>query len=210
VAFPRTTRESPVLRPRGRLDLATEQQVARTHRPRRAVRARQPFQRELRSGFPSPTASRDLPRKPAPVRYSTAHERVALPLLPSGPGGVRRFSLRGAQPSTPPLEAHSTRTALEREFNPAEADCGLQGTANSPSSTATVTVHPQSNDPYRDLPRRPAPVRYSHGTREGRLTVAPFRAWRGSTILVAWGPTFNAAPRSSFDTNRPREGIQPR
>src|SRR3970040_250174 len=67
----------------------------------------------------------------------TAHERVALPLLPSGPGGVRRFSLRGAQPSTPPREAHSTQTALEREFNPAEADCGLQGTANSPSSTAT-------------------------------------------------------------------------
>src|SRR6266404_7100995 len=66
----------------------------------------------------------------------TAHERVALPLLPSGPGGVRRFSLRGAQPSTPPREAHSTRSALEREFNPAEADCGLQGTANSPSSTA--------------------------------------------------------------------------
>src|SRR3990172_8288314 len=67
----------------------------------------------------------------------TAHERVALPLLPSGPGGVRRFSLRGAQPSTPSREAHSTRPALERKFNPAEADCGLQGTANSPSSTAT-------------------------------------------------------------------------
>ena len=43
VAFPRTTRESPVLRPRGRLDLAAGWQVARTHRPRRAVRARQPF-----------------------------------------------------------------------------------------------------------------------------------------------------------------------
>src|SRR5262249_57328154 len=68
----------------------------------------------------------------------TAHERVALPLLPSGPGGVRRFPLRGAQPSTPPREAHSTRSALEREFNPAEADCGLQGTANSPSSTAKL------------------------------------------------------------------------
>src|SRR6266436_10060674 len=67
----------------------------------------------------------------------TAHERVALPLLPSGPGGVRRFSLRGAQPSTPLAEAHSTPSTLEREFNPAEADCGLQGTANSPSSTAT-------------------------------------------------------------------------
>src|SRR5258706_10462212 len=70
----------------------------------------------------------------------TAHERVALPLLPSGPGGVRRFSLRGAQPSTPPREAHSTRSALEREFNPAEADCGLQGTANSPSSTAKLKL----------------------------------------------------------------------
>src|SRR5205814_1124651 len=62
-----------------------------------------------------------------------------LPLLPSGPGGVRRFSLRGAQPSTPPHEAHSTRNALGREFNPARADCGLQGTATSPSSTATST-----------------------------------------------------------------------
>ena len=58
-------------------------------------------------------------------------------MLPSGPGGVRRFSLRRAQPSTPSYEAHSTRAALERGFDPAEADCGLQGTANSPSSTAT-------------------------------------------------------------------------
>src|SRR2546426_186831 len=70
----------------------------------------------------------------------TAHVRVALPLLPSGPGGVRRFPLRGAQPSTPPREAHSTRSALEKEFNPAEADCGLQGTANSPSSTGRIVL----------------------------------------------------------------------
>ena len=67
----------------------------------------------------------------------TAHERNVLPLLPSGPGGLRRDSLRGAQPSTPSHVAHSTRTALEREFNPAIAGCGLQGTATSPSSTAT-------------------------------------------------------------------------
>src|SRR5262245_54414154 len=79
-------------------------------------------------------SSCDLLRSGTP----TAHERVALPLLPSGPGGVRRFSLRGAQPSTPSHEAHSTRAALGREFDPAEADCGLQGTANSPSSTATL------------------------------------------------------------------------
>ena len=58
-------------------------------------------------------------------------------MLPSGPGGVRRFSLRGAQPSTPLAEAHSTRPALERGFDPARADCGQQGTATSPSSTAT-------------------------------------------------------------------------
>src|SRR5207237_4534726 len=58
----------------------------------------------------------------------------------------RRFSLRGAQPSTPPHEAHSTPTALEREFNPAEAVCGLQGTANSPSSTATSKVWRRGRD----------------------------------------------------------------
>src|SRR5919108_6042384 len=75
-----------------------------------------------------------------------------------------------------------------------------------PHAPYTVTVHPLSNDPYCDLPRKPAPVRYSHGTREGRLTVAPFRAWRGSVILVAWGPTFNAAPRGSFNTDRPWNG----
>src|SRR5262245_7650429 len=73
-----------------------------------------------------------------------------------------------------------------------------------------MTVHPQSNRPYRELREKPAPVRYSHGTREGRLTVAPFRAWRGLTHPVAWGPTINAIPRGSFDTSGPREGIQPR
>ena len=79
-------------------------------------------------------AARNLLRSGTP----TAHERGALPLLPSGPGGVRRIPLRGAQPSTPSRTAHSTRPALEREFNPAIADCGLQGTATSPSSTAKL------------------------------------------------------------------------
>ena len=57
-------------------------------------------------------------------------------MLPSGPGGVQRIPLRGAQPSTPFRMVHSTRATLERGFNPAIADCGLQGTATSPSSTA--------------------------------------------------------------------------
>src|SRR3989441_979596 len=96
--------------------------------------------------FPYTTLFRSLLRTTRPAVSArswlqsgtpTAHERVALPLLPSGPGGVRRFPLRGAQPSTLPHEAHSTRPALERGFNPARADCGLQGTATSPSSTAT-------------------------------------------------------------------------
>jgi len=73
-----------------------------------------------------------------------------------------------------------------------------------------MTVHPQSSRPSRELRTDPAPARYSHGTREGRLTVAPFRAWRGSTHPVAWGPTFNAVLYSSFDTSDPQEGIQPR
>ena len=80
----------------------------------------------------------------------TAHERNALPLHPSGPGGIRRGSLRGAQPSTPSREAHSTRTALEREFNPAVADCGLQGTATSPSSTARLSPI-ADKDPFASL-----------------------------------------------------------
>src|SRR6266481_6352971 len=74
-------------------------------------------------------------------------------------------------------------------------------------SDTTVAVHPPSIEPSCDLPVETAPARYSHGTREGRLTVAPFRAWRGSTILVAWGPAFNAARRGSLNTARPREGI---
>ena len=57
-------------------------------------------------------------------------------MLPSGPGGVRRIPLRGAQPSTLSHAVHSTRATLKRGFNPAIADCGLQGTATSPSSTA--------------------------------------------------------------------------
>src|SRR5262245_5121382 len=41
----------------------------------------------------------------------TAHESVYVPLLPSGPGGVGRFPLRGAQPSTPLHPAQSNTGA---------------------------------------------------------------------------------------------------
>ena len=51
--------------------------------------------------------------------------------------------------------------------------------------------------PSCDLHGTPARARGSHGTREGLRTVAPFRAWRGWQIPVAWGPAFIAAPRGS-------------
>src|SRR5207249_220878 len=92
---------------------------------------------------------------------------------PPGPGLIAPRRSAGAAPPVP-LTRHP-------RFNPA-------------SRSNTMTVHPPSNEQSCDLPTTPAPVRYSHGTREGRLTVAPFRAWRGSAILVAWGPTFSAAP----------------
>src|SRR5262249_4634884 len=51
--------------------------------------------------------------------------------------------------------------------------------------------------PSCDLHGTPARARGSHGTREGLRTVAPFRAWRGWQIPVAWGPAVIATPRSS-------------
>src|SRR5262245_37343958 len=100
------------------------------------------------------------------------------------------------------------------ESSPQDSIAQDQARARSETSSVTwrrkMTVHPQSSRPYRELHTKPAPARYSHGTREGRLTVAPFRAWRGSTHPVAWGPTINAIPYGSFDTSDPREGIQPR
>src|SRR3989304_806271 len=115
----------------------------------------------------------------------TAHERVALPLLPSGPGGGRRFSLRGAQPSTPPREAHSTRRSLERGFNPAVADCGLQGTATSPSSTATLYVPNGGEGGIRTHGTGVTRARHFQCRTFGRSVTSPrrFRA-----------PAFSAAP----------------
>jgi hypothetical protein len=72
---------------------------------------------------------------------STAHERFCLPLLPPGPDGVHKFSLRGTQPSTPLTAAASPPPKdLRWEFGPALADCGLQGTASSPPSTVWISI----------------------------------------------------------------------
>src|SRR5262249_24400471 len=48
---------------------------------------------------------------------------ASLPLLPSGPDGVRRPGLRRSQPSTLPPPALAYGPDLGREFDPAMADC---------------------------------------------------------------------------------------
>jgi hypothetical protein len=55
-----------------------------------------------------------------------APENDYLPLLPSGSDGVRRFSPRRTQSSTPLSRRSPTMPDLEREFNPAVADCGYR------------------------------------------------------------------------------------
>src|SRR5438132_11023814 len=52
------------------------------------------------------------------------HPRVtSLPLLPSGPDGVRRPELRRSRPSTPSTPTRPERPDLGGEFDPAVADC---------------------------------------------------------------------------------------
>lgn len=68
-----------------------------------------------------------------------AHGKSSLVLLPSGPDTVRKFSLRRTQSSTSFTQTcPHTEKASGREFDPANADCGLQGTASSPSSAVLI------------------------------------------------------------------------
>src|SRR6202023_3162552 len=48
---------------------------------------------------------------------------LSLPLLPSGPDGVRRPELRRSRPSTPFAAARLRIQTSAREFGPAKADC---------------------------------------------------------------------------------------
>jgi hypothetical protein len=140
-------------------------------------------------------------------------------LLPSGPGGVRRFSLRGAQPSTPSHEAHSTRAALGREFDPAEADCGLQGTANSPSSTATLKTWRRGwdlNPRHRDYPCTAFPVPHlrplGHPSVDGAVhpsTAQQNEVWRRGEDLNPRG-TFWAPIRFRVGRLQPGSATPPR
>ena len=59
-------------------------------------------------------------------------------MLPSGPGGVGRFSSRGAQPSSPLLGAQFNTSAPRAGIPPRWSGLRVQGTATSPPSTATL------------------------------------------------------------------------
>ncbi len=71
--------------------------------------------------------------------YPAAHRRIYLWLLPSRPDQFHRCLLRGPQSSSPLAKGkpYMNHTA-KKEFNPAKADCRLQGTAISPSSTVCI------------------------------------------------------------------------
>ena len=72
----------------------------------------------------------------APVRIPAAHKNVCVPLLPSGPDGVYRFSLRGSWHSTPLPAADRSETTLPQPgIRPRYSGLRVQGTATSPPST---------------------------------------------------------------------------
>ena len=72
----------------------------------------------------------------APVRIPAAHKNDCVPLLPSGPDGVGRFSLRGSWHSTPLPAADRSETALPQPgIRPRYSGLRVQGTATSPPST---------------------------------------------------------------------------
>ena len=80
-------------------------------------------------------------------------------MLPSGPGGVGRFSSRGAQPSSPLLGAQSNTPAPRAGIPPRWSGLRVQGTATSPPSTATLD--------HATTPRHGPPVREGMAEREG-------------------------------------------
>gem|GEM_PF-6290337 len=70
---------------------------------------------------------------------SAAHKQNFLPLLSSDPDGVRNpFVARDLALNIREYVSAMEYMNLVRELNPAIADCGLQGTAISPSSTANI------------------------------------------------------------------------
>ncbi len=74
----------------------------------------------------------------APLRHTQA---IPLVLLPSGPDTVQEAWSRRTRSSTPLTTNRFTDENPRPDINPAIADCGLQGTATSPSSTTNLLTN---------------------------------------------------------------------
>lgn len=85
------------------------------------------------------TSIRGIPSGQLKTGMPAAHAKICLLLLPSGPDRVHNIALHRTHLSTLPRRFHTGRAfMLGLEFSPAIADCGLQGTAGSPPSTANL------------------------------------------------------------------------
>jgi hypothetical protein len=84
--------------------------------------------------------------------YLAAHETYFLVLLPSGPDTVQSVSLRKTKNSSHQTSDCSDCPALTKELNLALADCELQGTATSPSSTVKPIIPLINNFSKINLP----------------------------------------------------------
>lgn len=89
----------------------------------------------------SRSVSVTCPQKRLKPGNPAAPEGSNLPLLPSGPGGVRRSSPRGTRLSTPPAaDRGHVHQSLIRGVQPRYSGLRVQGAANSPPSTTTSIV----------------------------------------------------------------------
>src|ERR1700710_1096726 len=91
---------------------------------------------------PSKAGHRACPSFLALVGLTCGTRGIRLRLLPSGPDLIRVPTSRRTRPSTPPRRTDPDGQPLGTEFGPARADCGLQGTANSPPSTVRCLPYP--------------------------------------------------------------------
>ena len=131
-----------------------------------------------------------LPRYPRDSRRArlkpsapAAPRRSFLPLLSSDPDGVQKPPVaRVLALNTRPAASTVEQQGLVREFNPAVADCGLQGTANSPSSTAFIHMFPVLPEHSAFQRVLPANIRYNTVPRAGS---SPFSIPGNSSMQIS-------------------------
>ncbi len=118
----------------------------------------------------------------------TAPRGGCLPLLPSGPAGIRRPLPRRTQPSTPLGRGSPDMRHLEGEFDPAIADCGyrapLAPRLARPCLSYLGTLRlssPEQQRRGRDLnPRGSSPTRFPIVRTRPDYATSPYEA------IIVW------------------------